>query len=78
MKKVLLLCMSMLLGAMLVTGCGSEEKETSSATGGSDKPIVIGLDDSYPPMGFKDENNEIVSFWCRFSKRSNKKDLIVQ
>ena len=50
----------MLLGAMLVAGCGSEEKETSSATGGSDKPIVIGLDDSYPPMGFKDENNEIV------------------
>lgn len=43
MKKVLLLCMSMLLGAMLVSGCGSEEKETSSATGGSDKPIVIGL-----------------------------------
>ena len=46
MKKVLLLCMSMLLGAMLVAGCGSEEKETSSATGGSDKPIIIGLDDS--------------------------------
>ena len=73
MKKVLLLCMSMLLGAMLVAGCGSEEKETSSATGGSDKPIVIGLDDSYPPMGFKDENNEIVGFDVDLAKEATKR-----
>lgn len=73
MKKVLLLCMSMLLGAILVAGCGSEEKETSSATGGSDKPIVIGLDDSYPPMGFKDENNEIVGFDVDLAKEATKR-----
>lgn len=73
MKKVLLLCMSMLLGAMLVAGCGSVEKETSSATGGSDKPIVIGLDDSYPPMGFKDENNEIVGFDVDLAKEATKR-----
>ena len=73
MKKILLLCMSMLLGAMLVAGCGSEEKETSSATGGSDKPIVIGLDDSYPPMGFKDENNEIVGFDVDLAKEATKR-----
>ena len=24
--------------------------------------FVIGLDDSFPPMGFRDENNEIVGY----------------
>ena len=26
------------------------------------KTLVLGLDDSFPPMGFRDENNEIVGF----------------
>lgn len=27
-----------------------------------EKTLIIGLDDGYPPMGFRDENNEIVGF----------------
>lgn len=53
------------------------KKKTSSATGGSDKPIVIGLDDELSPMGFKDENNEIVGFDVDLAKEATK-DLIVQ
>lgn len=28
----------------------------------SENTLVVGLDDSFPPMGFRDENNEIVGF----------------
>ena len=27
-----------------------------------DNTLVVGLDDSFPPMGFRDENNEIVGY----------------
>lgn len=27
-----------------------------------DNTLVVGLDDSFPPMGFRDENNELVGF----------------
>lgn len=48
--------------------------DTTAAVGGADAPdeslqkimdkgtFVLGLDDSFPPMGFRDENNEIVGF----------------
>lgn len=72
MKKILALCLSMIFGAMIISGCGSEEKQTT-ATGNNDKPIVIGLDDSYPPMGFKDENNEIVGFDVDLAKEATKR-----
>ena len=42
MKKIWALCLSMILGAMVIAGCGSEEKQTVS-TSSNDKPIVIGL-----------------------------------
>lgn len=50
MKKLLLLLMSMLMLLMLVAGCGSSEP----------KKVVVGLDDNFAPMGFRNEKNEIV------------------
>ena len=38
-----------------------EEKSTTYGTAEEGK-FVLGLDDSLPPMGFRDENNEIVGF----------------
>lgn len=72
MKKILALCLSMIFGAMIISGCGNEEKQVTS-TGSSDKAIVVGLDDSYPPMGFKDENNEIVGFDVDLAKEATKR-----
>lgn len=60
MKKFL----SVLLVSILtlgVVGCGSTDKATDIAESNTDK-IIVGLDDSFPPMGFRDENNEIVGF----------------
>ena len=52
MKKFLLLAMTLLMALSLVAGCGSD----------SPKKMVIGLDDNFAPMGFRDENNNIVGF----------------
>lgn len=48
MKKLLLFIVSVLL-VLLVAGCGDAPKK-----------MVIGLDDNFAPMGFRDEKNEIV------------------
>lgn len=39
------------------TGCGSQKTENTVPN-----KVVVGLDDSFPPMGFRDENNNIVGF----------------
>jgi len=33
------------------------------------KKLVVGLDDSFPPMGFRDQNNEIVGFDIDLAKK---------
>lgn len=46
--------------AGLLAGCGSSTKAVSSAS--VPQKIVVGLDDSFPPMGFKDESGNLVGF----------------
>lgn len=38
-----------------------------------DGKIIIGLDDEFPPMGFRDENNEIVGFDIDLAKAAGEK-----
>lgn len=54
MKKIVLVGMTLVLMIMAGLGCAS------SGQGG--KELVIGIDDKFAPMGFRDENNEIVGF----------------
>ena len=76
MKKISLAVFAMMMVAMLAVfaGCISSS-DTNSGTADSgtaqdnslqnvlDKgTLVLGLDDSFPPMGFRDENNNIVGF----------------
>ena len=53
MKKFLTICLCavMLCGIFLFSGCAKDENT-----------LVLGLDASFAPMGFKDDNNEIVGF----------------
>lgn len=65
MKKRLLLGLSLVLSAtMLFAGCSGSEKNEDTGTGVkvSEDKFVVGLDDSFPPMGFRDDNGEIVGF----------------
>ena len=75
MKKFLVFCLAVVFGAMMVAGCGGQQSSSSSSSSAGDnsKPIIIGLDDSYPPMGFKDDNNEIVGFDVDLAKEAAKR-----
>jgi polar amino acid transport system substrate-binding protein len=56
---------------MAVTaGCGSS---TADKAGDAGKKIVVGLDDNFPPMGFKNESNEIVGFDIDLAKEASKR-----
>ena len=72
MKKFL--TTALLLVAMAFTGCGGDQQAAKTDDKAVDaKKIVIGLDDEYPPMGFKDDKNEIVGFDIDLAKETAKR-----
>jgi polar amino acid transport system substrate-binding protein len=84
MKRIgmALLCALLAAGAVFAGG--------SSAQAGGDKSLenilskkkfVLGLDDSFPPMGYRDENNEIVGYDVDLAKEVTKRmgiELVLQ
>ena len=70
-KKLLALGMVAVMTAAFVSGCGSNTAKNGASSGS--KKIVVGLDDNFPPMGFKDENNEIVGFDIDLAKEATKR-----
>ena len=61
-KRWSLLLIGFLLGGLLLTGCGNEKKT-----------LIIGLDDQFPPMGFRNEKNEIVGFDVDMAREASKR-----
>ena len=51
----------------ILTGCSSK------SAGAKDNTLVIGIDDKFAPMGFRDENNEIVGFDIDYAKAAAEK-----
>ena len=72
MKKWTLLTITFILGIILLTGCGGDAKKETPATTSKQK-IVVGLDDQFPPMGFRNEKNEIVGFDIDMAKEASKR-----
>lgn len=65
---------ALLLVTMVFTGCGGGNKPAETNDSSKDtKKIVIGLDDEYAPMGFKDEKNEIIGFDVDLAKEAAKR-----
>lgn len=76
MLKRISFLLSLFTLAIVLVACGSsstddtndandanENAEEDTTTEDGDKEVlVIGIDDQFPPMGFRDENNEIVGF----------------
>ena len=60
MKKIFVL---MMLFTLLVSGCGKSSGEK----------IVVGVDDEFPPMGFRDESGELVGFDIDLAKEVEKR-----
>lgn len=50
-----------MLGLMAFSALGCTQKNTAESTLDKDT-LIIGLDDAFAPMGFRDENGEIVGF----------------
>ena len=72
MKKIF--TAALLLVTMVFAGCGGGNEPAKSDSGSKEmKKIVIGLDDEYAPMGFKDEKNEIVGFDVDLAKEAAKR-----
>lgn len=63
MKKLIAAMLVLLVTGMLVAGCG----------GAGQKKIVVGLDDNFPPMGFRDDKNNIVGFDIDMAKEATKR-----
>lgn len=63
MKKIIL-GMVAVLTLVTLTACGEKEASSTDSwkTIEEDKKVTIGLDDTFVPMGFKDEDGKIVGF----------------
>lgn len=64
-KKVIVLAMVMLMvfSVFAMTGCGSEKTNDSEFTDVQEKgTLVVGLDDAFAPMGFRDSDGNLVGF----------------
>ncbi len=78
MKKTSLLLVALMTGALLVACGKKEEPAKAAAPAPAPAPaavasIVVGLDDNFPPMGFRDEKNEIVGFDIDLAKEAAKR-----
>lgn len=63
MKKFLLaISLIMVAATIILSGCGGKQQDTSWEKVKEKGEFVLGLDDSFPPMGFRDENGQIVGF----------------
>ncbi|NUU63450.1 amino acid ABC transporter substrate-binding protein [Paenibacillus agri] len=67
MKKMGLWMVTAMAAILLLAGCSS-----SNGKAGSSK-LVIGIDDKFAPMGFRDDNNEIVGFDIDYARAAAEK-----
>jgi len=63
-KKWMVLIAVVLMAFAAFTGCASESDESV---------LKVGLDDSYPPMEYRDDNNELVGFDVALAKEIGEK-----
>lgn len=69
MKKFLSLFSVLVLSVLLLSGCGSSSTKTASETDPlADGVLQVAMDDTYLPMEYRDDKNELVGFDVDFSK----------
>ena len=77
MKKFLVGLLTVALAASMLVGCGKKEEKTKTDNSLKDvkskKELVLGLDSSFPPMGFTDKNDNIVGFDVDLAKEVAKR-----
>jgi polar amino acid transport system substrate-binding protein len=83
MKKVFVFMCCLLCAAALYAGGGKEtaRADNSLADVLAKKKFILGLDDSFPPMGFRNEANEIVGYDVDLAKELTRRlgvELVLQ
>ncbi|MDO6387756.1 amino acid ABC transporter substrate-binding protein [Uliginosibacterium sp. 31-12] len=76
MKKLTALVAAALTTSLLLGACGKKEETQIAAEASAPvvaTKIVVGLDDHFPPMGFRDEKNELVGFDIDMAKEAAKR-----
>lgn len=58
MKNSKILLMGLIVSGIVLTGCQTNETESST----DEKAYVVGLDDTFAPMGFRDDEGDLVGF----------------
>lgn len=61
MKKLLVLTLALMM-VLTAFGCAQQDKDTSLEDIKEKGTLIQGMDDAFPPMGFRDENDELVGF----------------
>ena len=77
-KRISLLAVALLASTFLIACGKKEEPAPAAAPAPAPAPaaataIVIGLDDHFPPMGFRDDKNEIVGFDIDLAREAGKR-----
>jgi polar amino acid transport system substrate-binding protein len=63
MKKFMSIILTVTMAGALLVGCGQKQEKLNSLEAVQKVgKLTIGLDDSYPPMEFRDSKNELVGF----------------
>jgi polar amino acid transport system substrate-binding protein len=87
MKKIVVaaFCLCVLTALGIFTGCAKKDgpavKDSSFEYIQNRKKLILGLDDSFPPMGFRNENNEIVGYDVDLAKEAARRlgiELVLQ
>ncbi|OWW20154.1 amino acid ABC transporter substrate-binding protein [Noviherbaspirillum denitrificans] len=74
MKKSLSLLSAALVAGALLSACDKAPAPAASAPAAAATKIVIGLDDNFPPMGFRDaKSNELVGFDIDLAREAGKR-----
>lgn len=68
MKRFAIMTMFVVAIFGIMAGCSSNNSDSKD-----DKTLVIGVDDSFAPMGFRDKDNNIVGFDIDYAKAAAKK-----
>lgn len=74
MKNKFNLLIVAMLSTVILTACGSTPSADNSLNDIKEKKeLIIGLDDNFPPMGFRDNSGEIVGFDIDMAKEVGKR-----
>ncbi len=72
MKKTLSMLVLALAAGVALSGCDKSENASAAKPAAVSK-IVVGLDDNFPPMGFRDEKNTLVGFDIDLAREAAKR-----